>query len=233
MRLPREEALLDLLAARATEGLDPADEQQLPEEWRGNLELDLAAAAIDVASLPGELEPMPAEVRVRLDTSLPGVFRPKRGTGWRRLAGRAAAVLVAALVLFGIGLALQDGGDPAEPPALENAVRWSWQAKDPRYRDVRGEVVWDGARQEGWMVFEGLPPNDPRKGQYQLWIVDSKRFEHPVDGGVFDVRGETARVPIDAKLHVPDAEAFVVTYEQPGGVVVSDGPHLLVAAEKT
>jgi len=131
------------------------------------------------------------------------------------------------------GLALQDGGHPAEPPALENAVRWSWQAKDPRYRDVRGEVVWDGARQEGWMVFEGLPPNDPRKGQYQLWIVDSKRFEHPVDGGVFDVRGETARVPIDAKLHVPDAEAFVVTYEQPGGVVVSDGPHLLVAAEKT
>jgi len=36
-------------------------------------------------------------------------------------------------------------------------------------------------------------------------------------------------IPIDAKLDVLDPEAFAITREQPGGVVVSNGPLLMVA----
>ena len=52
-----------------------------------------------------------------------------------------------------------------------------------------------------------------------------------VDGGVFDSTstGEI-RIPIRAKLPVEGASTFVLTAEQPGGVVVSDGPFLVVAA---
>ena len=37
-------------------------------------------------------------------------------------------------------------------------------------------------------------------------------------------------IPVRAKLAVNRPAAFAVTLEQPGGVVVSDGPMLLVAA---
>jgi hypothetical protein len=49
---------------------------------------------------------------------------------------------------------------------------------------------------------------------------------------VFDVpRGaDELIVPIDAKLAVNDPAVFAITLEQPGGVVVSDGPLLVVAA---
>jgi anti-sigma-K factor RskA len=61
--------------------------------------------------------------------------------------------------------------------------------------------------------------------------VDASRDVHPVDGGVFDVTstGELI-IPIHNRLPVSQPTAFAVTLEKPGGVVVSDGPMLLVAA---
>jgi len=99
------------------------------------------------------------------------------------------------------------------------------------YAGVEGEVVWSPAQQRGYMTFRGLPKNVPSERQYQLWIVDPTRDQHPVDGGVFDVNadGEVV-IPIDAKLRIDDPQAFAITLEQPGGVVVSGGPLLLVAA---
>ena len=96
---------------------------------------------------------------------------------------------------------------------------------------VAGDVVWNDAQQEGYMRLRGLPVNDPTRAQYQLWIVDPARDKHPVDGGVFDVaEGDEILVPIRAALRVDRPAAFVLTLEQPGGVVVSDGPHLVLAA---
>ncbi len=81
------------------------------------------------------------------------------------------------------------------------------------------------------MLLTGMPANDPAASQYQLWLVDPERDNNPVDGGVFDVPAGASSVviPIDAKLAVSNPRIFAITREQPGGVVVSKGPLLVVA----
>ena len=95
-------------------------------------------------------------------------------------------------------------------------------ASDP-YAKISGEVIWNDELQEGYMSLVNLPVNDPTKNQYQLWIVDPKRDEIPVDGGVFDIPAgsETAVIPIRNALQVSKPTVFVITLEQPGGVVKS------------
>ncbi len=106
--------------------------------------------------------------------------------------------------------------------------KWN-KPKAERFANATGDVVWSESRQSGFMRLKGMPKNDPKVRQYQLWIVDPKRDKHPVDGGVFDVaeNGEVI-IPIDAKLSVKPT-VFAITEEKPGGVVVSAGPLLLVA----
>ncbi|MBU29448.1 MAG: hypothetical protein CMD54_04950 [Gammaproteobacteria bacterium] len=91
------------------------------------------------------------------------------------------------------------------------------------YKGMSGEVVWSDERQEGYMFLTDLPVNDPESKQYQLWIVDPTRDEKPVDGGVFDIASAegTTVIPIRNPLLIRDPKAFVITLEQPGGVVVS------------
>lgn len=88
---------------------------------------------------------------------------------------------------------------------------------------VTGEVVWNDAKQEGYMTFRGLPVNDANKEAYQLWIFEQANLEaHPKDGGVFNVTSEgEVIIPINAKLRVTNPKAFAITIEPPGGVVVS------------
>ena len=103
------------------------------------------------------------------------------------------------------------------------------------YAQVKGDVVWSNRRQSGFMRLAGLPANRRSAEQYQLWIVDPSRDEHPIDGGVFDVPAgvDEIVVPIDAKLPVDAPKVFALTLEQVGGVVVSDGPLLVVAPVRT
>lgn len=115
--------------------------------------------------------------------------------------------------------------------AAADVVRLPWKGlEEPGFENVTGEVVWSDELQSGFMRLSNLPANDPAREQYQLWIVDPARDKHPVDGGVFDVGAGESLVAIDAKLDVKNPAAFVLTLEQPGGVVVSDGPHLVLAA---
>ena len=82
------------------------------------------------------------------------------------------------------------------------------------------------------MKLRGLPVNDPKEKQYQLWIFDKQRDErHPVDGGVFniDATGDVV-IPIDARIPVHSASLFVITRERPGGVVVSDRKDVVLVA---
>jgi hypothetical protein len=99
------------------------------------------------------------------------------------------------------------------------------------YTGVTGDVVWNNDRQQGFLRLAGMPANDAAQMQYQLWIVDPDRDANPVDGGVFDIPPGTAEVivAIDAKLSLSQPRAFAITAEQPGGVVVSGGPLLIVA----
>lgn len=108
-----------------------------------------------------------------------------------------------------------------------------WGASDfEGYTEVTGDVVWNTDEQRGYLRLANMPANIPNNSQYQLWIVDPSRDSNPVDGGVFDVIASNNEIiiPIDAKLDVIAPAAFAITREQPGGVVVSAGPLLVVAA---
>ncbi len=103
-------------------------------------------------------------------------------------------------------------------------TRASWTKGNVKESEgITGEVVWSDEKQIGYMTFRGLPPNDPNREAYQLWIFEQADLEaHPKDGGVFNVT-ETGEVivPIEAKLRTFSPKAFAVTVEKPGGVVVS------------
>jgi len=153
--------------------------------------------------------------------------------------GWAIAAMLALVVVF----ALQPGSlpEPLDPAserqsllAEDNTAVLEWGSSNiPAYNQVSGDVVWNDKRQQGYLRLSGMPANDPTISQYQLWIIDPARDTNPVDGGVFNVPAGTGEViiPIDAKLAVDHPAAFAITREQPGGVVVSDGPLLIVASK--
>ena len=155
--------------------------------------------------------------------------------------GWAVAAMLAVVVMFVLRPG-EDGVPETFDPATARASLIAdapgttvveWATPDiPAYRAVTGDVVWNDDRQEGYLRLVGMPMNDPNISQYQLWIVDPDRDANPVDGGVFNVPagGDEVVIPIDAKLIVSNPDAFAITREQPGGVVVSDGPLLIVAA---
>lgn len=180
--------------------------------------------------------------------SLGGVSSASGGSGLAWLAAAAALALAAVGWLRPVPQAGTDqvGGQAsaqATPEAKERLVasapdlsRWFWNGLgELQDRKVGGEVVWSTAKQQGFMTFEGLPPNDPSKEQYQLWIFDpSQSDKTPIDGGVFDVAttGEVI-VPIDPKLRPAGPVMFAVTIEKPGGSVVSSRERLVLIAKPT
>lgn len=103
-------------------------------------------------------------------------------------------------------------------------VRLPFAGTTGDYAATAGEVLWSDQKQQGYLLLENLPVNDSSKQQYQLWIVDPKRDEIPVDGGVFDISSDQKApviIEIQAKLIIQNPQAFVITVEQPGGVVRS------------
>lgn len=224
------------------------------------LEFELAAAAADLAMITDELIEMPDRLRDRILTEagrfvgattasvsnrrfeLAGngkvqQFKLRRRSVWSAYFV-ASAALAAALVGWWQVAALYRA--ESHSPTVQYAsfvreagdvVRVPWVGQEKDYKGVSGEAWWSQSRQKGFMRFVGLTPNDPARKQYQLWIVDPSRDKHPIDGGVFDVgtAGEVI-VPIDAKLMVDHPAVFAITLEKPGGVVVSDGPLLVIGA---
>ncbi len=188
-----------------------------------------SATVTDIESARSKRETEPQAVGTSTTASLSGRI------GW------AVAAMLAVVVMF----VLRPGSDVV-PEVLDAATARAaliaeapdttvieWATPDiPAYRAVTGDVAWNDERQEGYLRLVGMPMNDPAISQYQLWIVDPGRDANPVDGGVFDVPAGAGEIviPIDAKLIVSSPDAFAITREQPGGVVVSDGPLLIVAA---
>lgn len=229
---------LQPLVDRVTEGVDPAAEA-------ASLERVAAAATVGLLRERG-LAPLPPGLSRRLEAGIEEfvqtdrkVVRPSFGprviswTGWL-----AAAACVVWMLAFGPAnpgpgrgvqpqeLARQLGSDP-------DVLRVAF---GPGTAGEGGEVLWSNRRQEGVLTLRGIRPNDPKREQYQLWIVDPKRdAKFPVDGGVFDVTSAdgTVVIPVDAKLPILEPTAFVITREQPGGVVKSQAEKpVLVASVK-
>ncbi|MEE4184184.1 MAG: anti-sigma factor [Gammaproteobacteria bacterium] len=160
------------------------------------------------------------------------------GLGFRDLGWGLAAALAVALVLVRgePGGNTAEAGISAQLAAAPDLVTVPWQPTDnPAFAAVSGEVQWSDSQQAGLMTLRGLPANNPTEAQYQLWIIDPERSPQPVDGGVFDIPQGAAEttVRIDAKLRVDEPTTFAITLEQPGGVVVSAGPLLVVATTRT
>lgn len=220
-------------------------------------ELDLAAAAVDLAygSVAADDKPMPEHLKQRIlkqardhRASQTSAVRPFRQPGkpqpdvldTRYLGWYAAA----AILLLALWAPWSSRPKPvASTPTLaeqrlllidsaEDVIEVTWiKPEIEDYAQVTGDVVWSNQRQAGFMRLSGLPANRRAVEQYQLWIVDPSRDERPIDGGVFDIPAgsDEVIVPIDAKLRADNPTVFAITLEQPGGVVVSDGPLLVVA----
>lgn len=117
--------------------------------------------------------------------------------------------------------------------SVPDVGHWSWDPDAGLRIQARGDVVWDNAGQRGYLLLSGLPPSEPGRTQYQLWVFDAARDErYPVDGGVFDVPADrsTVVVPIRAALRISRPSVFAVTLEHAGGVVVSDRRHVVALA---
>ncbi|CAN5451413.1 hypothetical protein BH10ACI1_BH10ACI1_09730 [soil metagenome] len=116
--------------------------------------------------------------------------------------------------------------------ASANKIQLPLAQPKPDVTAITGDVVWDNAKQEGYVRFKGLPVNDVSKETYQLWIGDENQ-KNPIDGGVFNVNqnGEII-IPIKAKLKVVKPTLFAITKEKPGGVVVSELGEKLMALAK-
>jgi anti-sigma-K factor RskA len=246
----QRELLLELLAERAAGTLSAADAadldrllKQFPETEQD--EFDRLVAAADLAFGPTSFEPLPAELRQRLM-----VVARQHSSGKLRLASRrepwtpaltiawlaAAASLLLAVWAWWPKIVPRPPATAAEQlAALINTHPLEARLADPTSGQGRGSVYWSSPQQQGYMRLTGLPANDARREQYQLWIFDEQQDDRfPIDGGVFDVDRATGEVlvPIDAKLRVGKAKMFAITVEKPGGVVVSDRKRI-VALGKT
>ncbi len=194
----------------------------------GDSGLDLFAAELEASLSRGSVQKLPSALARKLLMAPAAKAEPKRSNfailpwvGWA-----LAACLLALLVL-------RNDAPEKIPATAERREALLREAKDlsrlpfsgttGEHAKVTGEVVWSDSRQEGYMTLAGVPANDPSRQQYQLWIVDPARDALPVDGGVFDLPASSGPVvvPIDAKLLVHGPAAFVITREQPGGVVKS------------
>jgi len=211
------------------------------------------------AGVAGRIVHRDSKVSDRGEISMPPLpANDRTGTTGSRSVMSAAGWLAAAaaITIAAVGW-MRPGADPSQGPgtvaqltieerlaSLEQdpqSVSSEWFAWpggtlapeiDPRpaAADVSGKFVWNEEKQEGYMVFENMPVNDPTLEQYQLWLV-SADHEHPVDGGVFNIASDgRVIVPIDPKIRATNLAALGVTVEQPGGVVVSSREDRMVAS---
>lgn len=240
----------ELCAGRAMGDLTPEEERELMALGRdlgldADLAYELLAASLEIEGLGDSIEAPPAHLVARLHRSVAeasgaGNVVVPPVSAWRRviaspLSGWAAAAAVAMIAVLG------SQKEKAVSPAQGEASLRS-EARDlvernfaglGEFQNAGGKVIWSDSLQKGYMTLTGIPVNDPKKSQYQLWIVDPKRDEAPVDGGVFDIPtdGSPVVVPIAAKLALTNPQAFVITLEQPGGVVKSKQEHVVALAK--
>ena len=239
----------ELSAGHALGDLDRAEERELAElsQQLGisqDLAFELLAATLEIDSLQGSVEPLPARLAARLHqtaATLSGKILAPEIPAWQKILRNplmgwaAAAATVALLAVL---------GSPQEtklsPVIAENRLRSKSTDLIERrfeglgdFKNASGKVIWSDELQQGYMTLSGIPVNDPGKAQYQLWIVDPKRDEAPVDGGVFDIPtdGSSVVIPIAAKLALTNPQAFVITLEQPGGVVKSKQKKVVALAK--
>lgn len=243
----------ELCAGRALGDLTMEEERELAAFGaepgiHSDSAFELLAAALEVDSLPDALDPLPARLAARLHQwadqtaapDSPKVIRPEIPV-WKSIFRNPVSGWVAAAAVLMLSLLLTRKDAPPPPAQAESRLRSEATDLIERefkglgdFKQAAGTVIWSDSRQQGYMTLRGIPANDPKLAQYQLWVVDPTRdAEAPVDGGVFDIPadGSPVVVPIAAKLTVNNPQAFVITLEQPGGVVKSKQEKVVALAK--
>ena len=245
---PKNVNVDELLAGRALGDLSEQELAQLESlsangPGHDSSEFEYVLAALSAGSVSrDELPPALREtVRRQAPAYLPrGNSEPAMS---RRFSGREILAWFVTTVCAVLLLVRSLPRDVVDPPSIgdqraalleraSDVVEIAWgPGLHPFEQDVAGEVVWSNSLQQGFLRFVNMPVNDPDVEQYQLWIIDPQRDDEPIDGGVFDISGSgEVLVPIDAKLAVISPQAFAVTIEKPGGVVVSTQDRLPLLA---
>ncbi|MEE2972252.1 MAG: anti-sigma factor [Planctomycetota bacterium] len=232
LAMPPDE-LFDLLADRATFGLDDDETIRLDQLLRENSWvredcLDETAAVLAAGFAASETEAMPEDAlgRIRrgvhaaidadLETAPAPAGRIEASTeggvmSWLGWIAAAAALGVAIIIARPVDRVVP--GSEAELVAWieqhPSAVHWDWEAGlvQPD-EDASGMVTFDPATQEGFMLIKGLEPNDPRREQYQLWIWDQEREPDPdnptpLADNVHPVDGGVFDVDADGEAIIP------------------------------
>lgn len=214
-----------------------------------DLSLELTAAAVETGFLQEQTIQAPEMLLARVREGTQSFMSPEKSpaniakaAAWKRLflMPQTAWSVAALFALLFVAKSINSGPEIVPTPVVFEASVSPEAARDAlsenaddlietafggteSYPQMSGKVVWSDSQQEGYMTLTNLPVNDPKSKQYQLWIVDPTRDEKPVDGGVFDIPSgkETVVIPINNPVSVSSPKAFVITLEQPGGVVVS------------
>ncbi|MGL6074269.1 MAG: anti-sigma factor domain-containing protein [Fimbriiglobus sp.] len=231
------ERLYDLLAQEAISGITAAEQIELDhllQKWPhvGRAEVSDTVAALDLHW--SQAEELPPELRAKLAAQATPIVeahipRPSRKAPWKPLALAGWGLALSLLVAVGYWQVRS----AATLDLNQRQAALASRADSTRFVSQPGattaNVVWNQASQEGYLQVRGLPANDPTRMQYQLWIIDAGRGQpgqsdanNRVDGGVFDVAPDgTALIPIRAAVKVFNTQAFAITEEAPGGVIVS------------
>ncbi len=196
--------LLELLAARAVEGLHETESAELERLLREHPEVDpqgfeRAAAAAWVEAGVRTMEPMPAHLRSRILSATPSTA-PSPGVEsdqpvitppmqfWRRTAFlgwlAAAACIALAVIAWWPRLFPQQVSPPHVPTAAERRQQLLARADtrtltctptgDPSTQGAAGDVVWSESLDEGYIRLRGVAANDVSQEQYQLWVFDER-----------------------------------------------------------
>lgn len=227
--------------------LDEDTRARLDREVGGQFaSLERAFGATEI----GPAEDLPADVRKRLDMAMRSSFGDRadqggpmtidrgRNDGMRWGAWLGWAIAAGLAVVAAMQFLRPPSVTPPAPTiqqlvdAAPDTVRVALASNDPSAANANGHVLWSSSLQKGYAVLNGLAPNDAGAAQYQLWVIDPSRDEKPVDAGVFNVAAGTTTVPFAPKLAIASPSAFAITSEKPGGVVVTDGPILLLGANQ-
>lgn len=206
---------------------------------------ELLAASIEVDFLKDSIEPLPVGLAARLHRLAGEVTKPEnivapQVPAWRKIIRNPLIGWAAAAAIALVSIVASQKSPPISTAQGEARLRTVARDLIERkftglgtFKEAGGKVIWSDQLQQGYMTLSGIPANDPGKAQYQLWIVDPKRDEAPVDGGVFDIpaNGSPVIVPISAKLVLTNPQAFVITLEQPGGVVKSKQEQVVALAK--
>lgn len=243
----------ELCAGRALGDLTMDEERELVGlcEQLGltpDASLDLLAAAMDAEAQQNSSTVLPDHLSRRLhawadQTAGPpaaNVIRPKV-SAWQIIARNPVSGWIAAAAVLIFALMVPREKPQPSPAQAETRLRAAAPDLIERkfagvgdFKQAAGSVIWSDQLQQGFMTLEGIPVNNPTQAQYQLWIVDPARDpDAPVDGGVFDIPsdGSPVVIPIAAKLALNKPQAFVITLEQPGGVVKSKQEKVVALAK--